>query len=306
MEILQHIAILIISIGVIAKGADWLVESSARMAKKLGVSEVVIGLTIVAFGTSAPEFGVTIFAALSGNANISVGNIVGSNIFNLGFILGGTAIIHQLKTTPELLKRDGVVLLLGTLLLMIFLWDLELNWIEGAILFSGLIFYLFVLYRSKVVPTDEVVEGEFRKKDVIFLLIGLCSVLVGAHFMVDSAVALARIFHISEWLIGATIVAAGTSAPEFATSIVAALKGRHGMSVGNLIGSDIFNILGVLGLAGMVNHLVIDSTARWNMVMLIAMVGLVLFFMSRKNMVTRREGIVLVMFGFLRWAISFL
>ena len=149
MIIIKDIVILLVSIIVIGKGAVWLVDAAARVAKHFGISELVIGLTVVAFGTSAPEFGVTILAAIRGMGDISVGNIVGSNIFNLGFILGGTAIIHSLKTSRAVVFRDGIFLLFGGILLSVFLWDLTLSKIEGIILFTLLVLYLLYLYFNK-------------------------------------------------------------------------------------------------------------------------------------------------------------
>ena len=149
MIIIKDLAILLVSIIVIGKGAVWLVDAAARVAKHFGISELVIGLTVVAFGTSAPEFGVTILAAIRGMGDISVGNIVGSNIFNLGFILGGTAIIHSLKTNRTIVFRDGIFLLFGGILLSVFLWDLTLSKIEGFILFTLLVLYLLYLYFNK-------------------------------------------------------------------------------------------------------------------------------------------------------------
>ena len=290
----------------IAKGATWFVESASRLAKHWGISELVIGLTIVAFGTSAPEFGVTIVAAVQGIGDVSVGNIVGSNIFNLGLILGSSAIVHELKTTEQMVRRDGAFLILGTILLSIFLWDLELSRLEGAFLFGLLIYYLYYLYRNNAGFDEEVPTGNFRRIDILLLFSGLVMVLAGAHYLVKSAINIAAFAGISEWVISTTVVAAGTSAPEFAISIVASVRGRFGISIGNLIGSDIFNIFGVLGTAGMLQHLTIDPAARSSVMLLVAMVALVLFFLRSNWAISRREGIVLVSFGVARWVFSFL
>lgn len=280
-------------------------DAAARIAERLGTSELVIGLTIVAFGTSAPEFGVTILAALRGMGDISVGNIVGSNIFNLGFILGGTAIIHSLKTSRVVIVRDGLFLLFGAILLSIFLWDLTLSRIEGLILFTLLVLYLTHLYMKRQPLETGLTTHEMYWWDPLLLLVGLGMVLGGAHFLVESAVKLARLIGVSEWVIGTTIIAAGTSAPEFATSVAAAVKSRYGMSVGNLIGSDIFNLFGVLGLAGILRNLPVGVDARLNLVILSLMVVIVLLFMRTGWIVSRREGAILVLIGLLRWVYSF-
>ena len=305
MQIWTDVGIILVSILVIGKGAAWLVDSAAKIAKRLGISELIIGLTVVAFGTSAPEFGVTILAALRGMGDLSVGNIVGSNIFNLGFILGGTAIIHSLKTTRLVIYRDGLFLLFGALLLTVLLWNLELNRVEGILLFSLLILYISYLYWSRQPLDTEIPPGELRWWDPVLLFVGLGMVLGGSHFMVTSAVNVAKAFGISEWVIGATVVAAGTSAPEFATSLVAAMRKRYGISVGNLIGSDIFNMFGVLGLAAILRDLPVDVGARMNLLIMVMMVALVLVFMRTRWVISRKEGITLVLIGVARWVYSF-
>ena len=305
MIIIKDIAILLVSIIVIGKGAVWLVDAAARVAKHFGISELVIGLTVVAFGTSAPEFGVTILAAIRGMGDISVGNIVGSNIFNLGFILGGTAIIHSLKTSRTVVFRDGIFLLFGGILLSVFLWDLTFSKIEGIILFTLLVLYLLYLYVNKeTIETDEPTDAMY-KSDPILLFVGIGMVLVGSHFLVESAVNIARFIGVSDWVISATIIAAGTSAPEFATSLTAAIKSRYGMSVGNLIGSDIFNLFGVLGIAGIMRNLSVGIDAQINLIILTFMIAVVIIFMRTGWVVSRKEGIILVMIGLLRWIYSF-
>ena len=305
MIIIKDIVILLVSIIVIGKGAVWLVDAAARVAKHFGISELVIGLTVVAFGTSAPEFGVTILAAIRGMGDISVGNIVGSNIFNLGFILGGTAIIHSLKTSRTIVFRDGIFLLFGGILLSVFLWDLTLSKIEGIVLFTLLVLYLLYLYfKKETIETEEPTHAMYRW-DPILLFVGIGLVIVGSHFLVESAVSIARFMGVSDWVIGATIIAAGTSAPEFATSLTAAMKSRYGMSVGNLIGSDIFNLFCVLGVAGMMRNLSVGHDAHINLIILSFMIAVVLIFMRTGWVVSRKEGIILVMIGLLRWIYSF-
>jgi len=305
MIIIKDIVILLVSIIVIGKGAVWLVDAAARVAKHFGISELVIGLTVVAFGTSAPEFGVTILAAIRGMGDISVGNIVGSNIFNLGFILGGTAIIHSLKTSRTVVFRDGIFLLFGGILLSVFLWDLTLSKIEGIVLFTLLIVYLLYLYvKKETIETEEPTHAMYRW-DPILLFVGIGLVIVGSHFLVESAVNIARFMGVSDWVIGATIIAAGTSAPEFATSLTAAMKSRYGMSVGNLIGSDIFNLFGVLGIAGIMRNLSVGHDAHINLIILSFMIAVVIIFMRTGWVVSRKEGIILVMIGLLRWIYSF-
>jgi cation:H+ antiporter len=269
------------------------------------MSDLTIGLTIVAMGTSAPEFAVTINAALRGLTDISVSNVVGSNIFNLGFILGGCAAIRSIKTTPALVWRDGLFLLGVSCVLVLFLSDLTLSSQEGFILLSGLVLYLCYLFWKKA-PVEEREAGEDATwKDVPLLVLGIATVISGGHLLVWSAVSLARSFGISEWVIGVTIVAAGTSAPEFATSLVAALKGRYGISAGNLIGSDLYNLLGVLGLAGILRPLTIDAAGLGSLYILVGMVFLVVVFMRTGFRVSRTEGYFLVGLNLIRWVFDF-
>ena len=307
MSILIDILIILASILAISQGAAWLVDASVRIARKLGVSDLVIGLTIVAAGTSAPEFAVTFLAAFRGMGDISVGNIVGSNIFNLGFILGGTAIIKNLLTDGKVVGRDGGFLLVGTLMLTGFLWDLSLDFWEGAVLLAMLFAYLgYLFWNKEPVEIETEDDQSYRWYDPLILIVGLALVVGSSHFLVASASDLAELAGISQWVIGVTIVAAGTSAPELATSIVAALKGNHGISVGNLLGSDIFNMYGVLGVTAMLRELPVDAEAHSNMLALIFMVILVMIFMRTGWRLTRWEGVVLVLIGLGRWLYSFM
>lgn len=286
-------------------GAVWLVDSAARIAKRLGMSELVIGLTIVAFGTSAPEFAVTVNAALRGQSDISVGNVVGSNIFNLGFILGGVALVRGIRTTRPLVHRDGGVLIGTSMLLLLLLSDLSLARWEGALLMLLLAGYLLMLFRSRTPLEDEVPAGPVHWYDVPRLLAGIAIVIGSGHLLVESASDLARSFGISEWVIGVTIVAAGTSAPELATSLVAVLRGRHGISAGNLLGSDLFNLLGVLGLAAVLRPMTVDSASFGSLLMLCGLVMLVVLMLRSGWQLSRVEGGILVVLNLARWIMDF-
>ena len=223
LNILLNIVILLVAIGFLWKGADELVESASRIAATFGVSDLVIGLTVVAFGTSAPEFAVTLNASANGQPDISVGNIVGSNIFNLGFIMGSVAMFRSIHASKRLVYRDGVFMILVTFLLLIFFWDLSLDKWEGITLFSLLIIYLSFLFIKKepLDDEDDINPDMANWKDAIILPITIGVVVLGGHLLVDSASFLARAAGISEWVIAVTIIAAGTSAPEMATSLAA-------------------------------------------------------------------------------------
>ncbi len=317
--LLVNIPLAILSIMLLWKGADWVVTSASKFAHAWGISDLVIGLTIVAIGTSAPEFAVTISAVLSGKADISVSNIVGSNIFNLGFILGGTASFYAIATTPKLVYRDGFFLIGVTILLSFFLFDFQLlqfdkpitngtmtRW-EGATLVTLLIVYMTYLFFKREDLGEEISHEKATWKDGLLLLAGLASVVYGGHLLVESASEVARFFGVSDWVIGVTIVAAGTSAPELATSITALLRGKSGMAIGNLIGSDLFNLLGVLGLAAILKHpLDVTVEARSSMIMLILMVMLVVYFMRSGWKISRLQGFSLVVINLVRWMFIFL
>ncbi len=297
---------LLIALILLWKGADNLVESAAKIAYTLGISQLVIGLTVVAFGTSAPEFVVTLNAAIRGESNISVSNVIGSNIFNLGFILGGVAIIQTIKTTPKLVWRDGMVLLSTVIAILLFLWDLKLERWEALILFAGLIVYILFLYIKRE-PVEEL-EVELEKatwKEYVRLIISIVVVILGGHLLVEGAVGIAKIVGISDWVIGVTIVAAGTSAPEFATSLMATLRGHHGLSAGNLIGSDLFNLMGVLGLAGLIRPMTVSHHAHSSTLMLVGMIVFVLILMRTGWKISRWEGILLVVINLVRWILDY-
>jgi len=288
-------------------GATLIVEAAARISRRIGVSELVIGLTVVAFGTSAPEFAVTIAATLKGQADISVSNIVGSNIFNLGFILGTVVAIRAIGTNRKLVYRDGLALIGATLVLLFFMRDLTLQRYEGVIMIGLLVAYIFYLFYQREAPVDEIPAGDFELRDIPRFLAGIFMIVISGHFLVDSAVEIAQILGISEWVIGVTIVAAGTSAPEMATSIIGVLRGHEGISLGNLIGSDLFNLLGVLGLAGIIQAgtMQIDPAGMNSLFLLSTMVIVVVIMMRTGWRLSRWEGVLLISVNLLRWVIDF-
>lgn len=317
--LLINIPLIVLSIVFLWKGSDWVVTSASSFAHAWGISDLVIGLTIVAIGTSAPEFAVTISAVLAGKADISVSNIVGSNIFNLGFILGGTASVYAIATSPKLVYRDGFFLIGVTILLSFFLFGTQIfklnipategtmTWWEGSIMLILLITYMSYLFFKKEDLGEEIAHDKVSWKDGLFLLIGLAGVVGGGHLLVESASETARFFGLSDWVIGVTIVAMGTSAPELATSIMALVRGKQGMAIGNLIGSDLFNLLGVLGLAGVLKHpLIVSPEARSSMIILVLMVCLVVFFMRTGWKISRLQGLTLVVINLVRWIFDFM
>jgi len=311
MVIILDCIIVFVSIIMLWKGADWLVDSAAEIAHTLNVSDLIIGLTVVAFGTSAPEFAVTISAAITKQTDISIGNVIGSNIFNLGFILGGTAMIRPISTSKNMFNRDGLFLLIVTALIFFLFFGFD-GWtpndsytnLEGLLLFLLLIGYVSFLFIKKE-PPEEVNPDKATIMSYLLFFIGLTAIILGGHLMVHHASNIARYLGISDWVIAVTIVAAGTSAPEFATSIAAAVKGRHGIAVGNLIGSDLFNLLGVLGLAGIINESPLNQDIFDSVFILVLMVGLTLLLIRTKWRISRSEGALLVTINLIRWYFDF-
>lgn len=243
-------------------GAEILVRGAARLAAIFGVSPLVIGLTIVAFGTSSPEMAVSVQSALAGQADISIGNVIGSNVFNIFFILGIAALIRPIKIAEQLIRLDVPIMVGVSIFALLLTLDGWLSRLEGIILFTLLIVYIiFTLWASK--KENKEVQDEYAEeyasnetkgwksitKNLFFVAAGLAMLYFGSNWLVEAAIIIARTFGVSELVIGLTIVAAGTSMPEVATSIVAAIKGEGDISAGNVIGSNIFNILGVLGIA---------------------------------------------------------
>jgi cation:H+ antiporter len=305
LESFIDILIIIVCILALWKGAELVVNSATHIARRIGMSDLVIGLTVVAIGTSAPEFAVSVLAALEGQSDISVGNVVGSNIFNLGFILGGLAVLRGIATTKTMVYRDGGMLIGTTVLLILFMLDLTLSRVESAVLLILLVSYIgFLIYR-RAESEEHIPEGTFNWLDIPKFIAGIAVIVAAGHFFVEAASDLARLIGLSEWVIGVTIVAIGTSAPEIATSLVALLRGQTGMSAGNLVGSDIFNLLGVLGLAGLLTPMTVNPAAQSSIFLLGGMVLLVVGMMRSGWRLSRWEGGVLLLITFGRWIMDF-
>jgi cation:H+ antiporter len=242
-------------------GAEFFVRGASHLARGIGMPPLVIGLTVVAYGTSCPELAVSIKASLAGYADISVGNVVGSNIFNILFILGISGVIVPLAVSQQLLRLDIPVMIGVSLLSYLFAWSGKITRLEGILLLSGMVGYTIYLTRlgyrdhkngEKAKLEKEVAKSTYFNKylvPIFSLLGGLVILVMGSHWLVKGAVHFARLMGVSELLIGLTIVATGTSLPEVATSIVAAIRGERDIAIGNVVGSNIFNLLGVLGIA---------------------------------------------------------
>jgi len=286
-------------------GAVAFVTGATRVARALGVPGLVVGLTVVSLGTSAPEFAVTIDAALTGNAAISLGNVVGSNVVNLGFILGGAALVRALPVSRELVRRDTSVMVASVLVLLVFLRDGAVSRTEGVLLVLALVAYLAVLVRSggdRFRPANDAEEvGWF---DSVRALVGLALIVGGAHALVTGGVGIAARAGVSDWVIGVTVVALGTSTPEFATSVVAAYRGRTNVAAGNVVGSCVFNVLGVLGVASVIRPLSVGPVATRGTLWLLGISVVVAVLFWSRNTLSRPEGVVLVGLNALDWVLD--
>ncbi len=301
-----QLIVLLVSISGLWLGAVWVVESASRISRRMGISEIVIGLTVVAFGTSAPEFAVTVTAAIKDQANISVGNIVGSNIFNLGFILGGVALFKAINASSKLVYRDGVILILVNVLFILLLKDNYLSGTEGIMLNILLIAYLVFLSLKRETLEEDLDRGRFHWYEIPRMIVGLGLIITGGYFLVESASGLARHIGLSEWVIGITVVAAGTSAPEFVTSLVAVIRGKYGISAGNLVGSNLFNMLGVLGLASWIHPMTVTNEAYISIYLLTVLSIIVVIFMRTHWRISRLEGFLLVLLNLIVYLITIL
>ncbi len=293
-------------------GAELLVRGASRLATFLGISPLIIGLTVVAFGTSSPELAVSLLSSLKGASDIALGNVVGSNIFNILFILGISATIRPLFISVQLIRLDVPLMILVSVLLFLFGLNGIISQLEGGILFLGLIGYIIFLFlesKREQLLTRDSLTGESnnpQKRSIIqwlknfgFVIIGLVLLMLGSQFLINSAVYIAQNLGISELVIGLTIVAAGTSLPEVATSVMASIKGEQDIAVGNIVGSNIFNILAVLGLSGLVSSegIQVSSAAlRFDIPVMLAIsvACLPIFFTDGK--ISRWEG--LLFFGY--------
>ncbi len=298
------IFLLILGLGLLIVGAELLVRGASRLASAFGISPLVIGLTVVAFGTSSPEMAVSVMSAYEGQADLAVGNVVGSNIFNVLFILGLSAVITPLLVSRQLIRLDVPIMIGISVLLLLLTLDGSINRLDAALLFAGIISYTaFQIYQSRREKKASVDEETIEKPhtplqwliNIGFVLGGLALLVIGSNWLVDGAVFIAQRFGVSELIIGLTIVAAGTSLPEVATSVIASIRGQRDIAVGNVVGSNIFNILAVLGLSGLVSPASIAVSASAlqfdiPVMVAVALACLPIFFTGR--VIARWEGFV--------------
>ncbi|KAB0463143.1 MULTISPECIES: calcium/sodium antiporter [Vibrio] len=304
---LEAIAFLIIGLGFLVWSADKLVYGAAALARNFGISPLVIGMTILAMGSSAPEMMVSATAALDGKTDTAVGNVIGSNIANIALILGITALIKPLSISSGVIRRELPLMIGVTLLAGALLWDNHLGFYEGVllfVLFAAFLFAMLQISRSEKKNGDafldeqesEIPQGVSNPKAAMWVVIGLIILPLAADMLVDNAVIIAKYFGMSDLVIGLTIIAVGTSLPELAASLAGVMKGEDDMAVGNLIGSNVFNILAVMGIPGILNPSILSEFAmgRDFWVMLGVSLLLVVMALGKSRSVNRIEGGVLI------------
>lgn len=294
-------------------GAEALVRGASRLATMLGLSPLIIGLTIVAYGTSAPEMAVSVQSSLAGQGDISLGNVVGSNIFNILLILGLSSLITPLLVAQQLVRLDVPIMIGVSALMLLFSWDGILSRSDGVILFlGGIVYTLFLIYQGRR-EHDETVQAEYASEygkpvplsgpalstNLGFVVVGAILLVSGSHWLVNGSVSVAQDLGISELIIGLTIISVGTSLPELVTSIVASLRGERDIAVGNVIGSNIFNILTALGLASMLapEGIIVTNSARsFDIPIMIAATVACLPIFATGNVISRWEGILFLIY----------
>ena len=309
MDMLKAIGILLVGFVLLIKGADFFVEGSSAVAKKLRIPSIIVGLTIVAMGTSMPELAVSVTAALAGNNEIAVSNVVGSNVFNLMVVCGTCTLFAPLAINKSTLKSDFPLSIgCAVLLLVMGVMGMEVGRIDGVILLVIFITYIAILVRQalKARATNKVEEEASQEggKDIpvwlciIYIVGGIAAIKFGGDFVVDGASTIADKLGMSQTLIGLTVVAVGTSLPELVTSIVASRKNEVDMALGNVIGSNIFNILFILGTAGAITPMAFIKDNIVDIVVLIAVSLLVYVFAWTKQKLEKKEGIIMLLIYF--------
>ncbi len=308
MELLLQFLLLAIGFVCLAKGSDFFVEGAAGIAKKFGIPELVIGLTIVAMGTSAPEAAVSIAAAAKGNADISIGNVLGSNIMNILVILGIASAIVAISVARSTVRIEIPFMIAISVLFLGLGYDGVVSRFDGAILWVCFIVYLLYLLRMAKKNPQELEETEKNLslgKALLFTVVGMAIIVFGSNIAVDAATSIAKMFGISERIIGLTIVALGTSLPELFTSVTAARKGNADIAIGNIVGSNVFNLLFVIGTSALIIPIHYASNFRFDNMVAIAAAALLLLCTVWKERLSRVAGILLLA-GYVAYFVSIL
>ena len=326
---LINIVYIIVGVALVLWGADRLTEGASSFARGMHVPEIVIGLTIVAAGTSAPEMFVSVVSALRGTSDLAVGNVLGSNIFNTMLIVGCSAVVAPMAVSPSTVKKDIPFAVVASFLLFILcfddmdsphLWGNEISRSDGIILLTGFLIFMIYTFQSAkkqgLMPTREEIEDnkelpkDYSKlwRNLSFIVLGLACLIIGSNLFVEAATYVAHRYGVRQSVIGLTIVAGGTSLPELATSVVAAYKGRSAIAIGNVLGSNVFNILLILGTTAVIQPLRIMGITIVDLTMMLVSVGIVWIFAFTKYSVSRREGALLILgfLGYMAWLLYLL
>lgn len=298
---LLNILFIVVGIALVLWGADRLTDGAVAVAEKMKMPQIVIGLTIVAMGTSMPEFCVSLISALKGTSDLAVGNIVGSNIFNALLIVGVSALVAPMTIMETTVRKDIPFALVASALLLIMCLDGNISRLDAGILFAMFLIFMYMTLKGakkQGADAEEAIEGEGKKPmatwlSVVWILVGLLCLIGGSNLFVEGATAVATTLGVSEAVIGLTIVAGGTSLPELATSVVSARKGNSGIAIGNALGSNVFNILAILGITGMITPMTLKGITYIDLSMLVISIMLVWLFSFTKYKIERWEGAVL-------------
>ncbi|MEF2562276.1 MAG: calcium/sodium antiporter [Negativibacillus sp.] len=296
MEAKMMYVVLIAGMLLLVKGADYFVDGSASVAKILKVPSLIIGLTIVALGTSLPEASVSITASIAGNNELALSNIIGSNIFNTLVVVGCSAMIAPFIMDRDIIKRDLIINLIVSVSLCLFIFDGILGRMDGVLLLIGLVTFMMVLIRSvmRYDVEEEIGESFSISKSIILIVIGVVAIILGGNFVVNGASDIARQWGMSETLIGLTIVSIGTSLPELVTSVVAARKGESSLSLGNAIGSNILNVLFILGISGTLTPIAAVSENIIDVAVLIGIAVFILILSRFNDKMTRTKAAIFI------------
>jgi len=316
---LLNLIFIIVGIVLVLWGADRLTEGSVAVAERMNIPQIVIGLTVVAMGTSMPEFCVSLISALKGTPDLAVGNVVGSNIFNSLFIVGITAAIAPMAILRATVMKDIPFALVASVILLMMCLDGRIGRIDAAVLFSLFMIFMFMTLKSAKINKQELEEeNKLAEKalksvpkmspamSVVWILAGLACLIGGSTLFVEGASKLATSLGVSEAVVGLTIVAGGTSLPELATSIVSAQKGSSGIAIGNVLGSNVFNILGILGVTGLICPMQLRGITDTDLSMLVISMIMIWFFSFTKYIIERWEGLILsaTFIGYIAYLIS--
>ena len=306
-SMLINIVLLVTGLVVVLKGADWLTDGAVNIASRFGVSQMVIGLTIVAMGTSMPELCVSMVSALKGTPDLAVGNVVGSNTLNTLLIVGCSALVAPIMVKRSSVRRDIPFAVLASLLMLIFCLDGGIDRLDAALLFILFAVFMFVTVKyGKNEGTEAKTTAAPLGKATLLLVVGLVCLILGSNLFVDNASFIASTLGVSDAVIGLTIVAGGTSLPELATSMVSAKKGNSDIAIGNVIGSNVFNILMIIGVTGLVKPMHIKGITSLDLIVMLASMLLLWFFCRTTYKVKRWEGAVLAIsyIAYLAWLIA--